>query len=84
MSNVRLQMASPLQATTPGMARKRSAWISAVFVIIWIVVAGLVYFGGPMWLVVVLGVAGSFLALKDRASIRGSARIAVLKSESDE
>jgi hypothetical protein len=66
------------------MARKRSAWISAVFVIIWIVVAGLIYIGGPMWLVLFLGVVGSFLALKDCASIRRSARIAVLKSESDE
>jgi len=77
-------MASPLQETTPGMARKPSAWISAVFVIIWIVVVGLIYFGGPMWLVLVLGAAGSFLALKDCASIRRSARIAVLKRESDE
>ena len=58
--------------------RVRSAWLSAAFVALWLVVLGLLYFRGPLWLCFVLSVVGVAIALYDRVHIRRKAHSAVL------
>jgi len=76
-------LASNVEPLRQSTLRRRSMWLSVLFVIIWVTVIGLIYVGGPLLLVIVLGLMGAFIALYDRTSVRKSARIAVLKKGCD-
>ena len=63
------------------MQRKRSLVTSAAFVALWIATISVIYFGGPLWLLVVLGGLGAVLALNDHAYIRSQARSIFRRTE---
>lgn len=75
--------ACPDERRAKAAQHSRSKWLSALFVIVWSAVVGLTYFGGPLWLVIALGVIGAFIALYDRAHVRSAARTALLLDRGD-
>jgi uncharacterized membrane protein YjjP (DUF1212 family) len=70
--------ASPVERRAKAAQHLRLKWLSGLFVVVWSAVVGLTYFGGPLWLVISLGVIGAFIALYDRAYVRSAARTALL------
>jgi Flp pilus assembly protein TadB len=78
-----LSDASPVERRAQAAQDLRSKWLSAVFVMVWFAVVGLTYLGGPLWLVITLGVVGALIALYDRAYARSAARTALLLERDD-
>lgn len=54
--------------------RRFSFHLSVIFVCLWVAAISLALFGGPFWLLVVLGLLGLGVALAERKYIRQRAR----------
>lgn len=64
--------------------RRRPRTNSIVFLVLWAVTVVLIFFGAPFWSVILLGILGSYFALRDWRPIRKRAREAfVISSDSN-
>jgi hypothetical protein len=64
-------------------AGKRIRLNSIIFVLLWFCGIGLIFFGAPFWSVVLVGVVGSYFALRDWRTVRSLAREAIVPSHAD-
>jgi hypothetical protein len=63
-----------MKKAQPERMRRLSMALSALFMLMWVSVLCLAYFGGPFWLQFALGVTGIGIALWDRIYVRAQAR----------
>jgi hypothetical protein len=56
---------------------------SIIFLLLWLCGIGLILFGAPFWSVLLVGVVGSYFALRDWRTVRSLAREAILANHPD-
>ncbi len=64
-------------------AGKRPRLNSIIFILVWLCGIGLILFSAPFWSVLLLGVVGSYFALRYWRTVRSLAREAILPSHPD-
>ncbi len=62
---------------------KRLRLSSAHCLVLWVLVVSMVFLGAPFWSVLLVGVVGSFFAVRDWRIIRSLAREAVIPGHPD-
>lgn len=64
-------------------AGKRIRLNSIIFVLLWCCCIGLIFLSAPFWSVLLVGVVGSYFALRDWRTVRPFAREAIAPSHPD-
>lgn len=62
---------------------KRVIVNSVTFVLLWGAVLMMIFFGAPLWLILLIGVTGSYLALRDWQEVRSMARAQIYPPHPD-